>query len=63
MQTLLVAMDSIKPHQIALKSKVSWESPKALMSSIYLCAISRPDMSHIISEVFKTDVHWEMQCL
>jgi hypothetical protein len=52
MQTLMVTMDSIQPHQNALKSRMFLESPKALMSSQYLCSTSRPDTSHIIHKVF-----------
>jgi hypothetical protein len=61
MQTLMATMDSIQPHRIALKSRVLLESPKALMSSQYLCGTSRPDTSHIIHEVFIRDGNGEMQ--
>ena len=61
MQTLMATMDSIQPHRIALKSRVLLESPKALMSSQYLCGTSRPDTSHIIHEVFVRDGNGEMQ--
>jgi len=37
------------------------ESPKAPMSSQYLCGTSRPDMSYIIHEVFIRDGSGEMQ--
>jgi hypothetical protein len=56
MQTLMATMDSIQPHRIALKSRVLLESPKALMSSQYLCGTS-----HIIHEVFVRDGNGEMQ--
>jgi len=61
MQTLMATMDSTQPHRIALKSRVLLESPKALMSSQYLCGTSRPDISHIIHEVFIRDGNGEMQ--
>jgi hypothetical protein len=61
MQTLMATMDSIQPHRIALKSRVLMESPKAHMSSQYLCGTSRPDTSHIIHEVFIRDGNGEMQ--
>jgi hypothetical protein len=61
MQTLMATMDSIQPHRIALKSRVLMESPKAHMSSQYLCGTSRPDTSHIIHEVFIRDGSGEMQ--
>jgi len=61
MQTLTATMDSIHPHRIALKSWGLMESPKAHMSSQYLCGTSRPDMSHIIQEVFRRHGSGEMQ--
>jgi hypothetical protein len=54
-------MDRIQPHQIALKSRVLLESPKALMSIQYLCGTSRPDTSHIFHNVFTRDGSGEMQ--
>ena len=61
MQTWMATMDSIQLHRIALKSRVVLESPKAHMSSQYLCGMSRPDTSHIIHEVFLRDGNGEMQ--
>jgi len=61
MQTLMATMDSIQPHWIPFKSRVVLESPKDYMSSQYLCGTSRPDMSHIIHEVFIRDGNAEMQ--
>jgi len=61
MQTLMATMDSIQPHQIALQSRVLMESPKANLSSQYLCGTSRPDTSHIIHEVYISDGSGEMQ--
>jgi len=63
MQTLMATMDTIQPHWIALESRVLFESPKALLSSQYLCGTSRPDTSHIIHKVFIRDGHGEMQCV
>jgi hypothetical protein len=37
------------------------EEPKALMSSQYLCAMSSPDMFHVIYEVFIRDGSEELQ--
>jgi len=54
-------MDSIQPHRIALKSRVLLESPKALMSSQYLCGTTTPDTSHIVHDVFIRDGSGEMQ--
>ena len=51
MQTLMGTMDSIQPHQIALKSRVVLERPEAHMSIQYLCGTSRPDTSYIIHVV------------
>jgi len=61
MQTFMATMDSIQPHRIALKSRVLMESPKADMSSQYLCGRSRPDTSNIIHKVFIRDGSGEMQ--
>jgi len=61
MKTFMVAIDSIPPHQIALKSRLLMESPKAHMSSQYLCGTSRPDMFHIIHEVFIRNGRGEIQ--
>jgi len=61
MQTLMVTMDSIQPHQIALKSRVLLESQTALMSSQYLCGTYRMDTSHIIHEDFIRIGNREMQ--
>jgi hypothetical protein len=57
----MATMDSIQPHRIALKSRVLLESPKALMSSQYLCGTSRPDTSHIVHDVFTRDGCGETQ--
>jgi len=61
MQALMATMDSLQPHRIALKSRVVLESPKALMSSQYLCGTSRPDTSHIVHDVFIRDGSGQMQ--
>jgi len=63
MQTLLANIDSIQPHQITLTPRVLLEIPKAQMSSQYLCGTSRPDMSHIIHQLFIRDGSEEMQCM
>jgi hypothetical protein len=63
MQTLMATMDSIQPHRIPLKSRVLLESPKALMSSKYICGTSRPDTSNIIHEVCIRDGNGEMHCV
>jgi len=61
MQTLIVTMDGIQPHPITLKSRVVLESPKDVMSSVYLCGASRLDTSNIIHEVLIRDGSGEMQ--
>jgi len=61
MHTLMATMDSIQPHRIALKSRLLMESPKAHMSSKYLCGTSRPDMPHNLHEVFIRDGSGAMQ--
>jgi hypothetical protein len=61
MQALIATMDSIQPHRIALNSRVLLESPKALMSSQYICGTSRPDTSHIVEDVFIRDGSGAMQ--
>ena len=61
MPTFMATMDSIQPHQIALKARVLLESPKAPMSSQYLCGTSRLDTTHIIHEVWINDGNGEMQ--
>jgi len=63
MQALMATMDSIQLHQIALKSRVLSEIPKALMSSQYFSGMSRPDTSHIIHEVLIWDETESMQCM
>jgi len=60
MQTLMVTMDSIQPHRIALQSRVLLESPKALVSNQYRCGTSRPDSSNIIHKAFIRDRYGEM---
>jgi hypothetical protein len=61
MQTLMATMDSIQPHRIAFQSRVLMESPKALMSSQYICGTSRLDTSHIVHDVLIRDGSGEMQ--
>jgi hypothetical protein len=57
----MATMDSKQPHPIALKSRVLLESPKALMSSQYICGTFRPDTSHSIHDVSISDGNGEMQ--
>jgi hypothetical protein len=59
-QTLIATMDSIQPHRIAFKSRVLFNSPKAIMSRQYLCSTSRLDTSQIIHDVFRRDGSGEM---
>jgi len=61
MQTLMETMDSIQLHRIASNSRVLMETPRAHMSSQYLCGTSRPDTSYIIHEVAISDRSGEMQ--
>jgi len=54
-------MDSIQLDRIASVSRVLLESPKAHMSTQYLCGTSRPDTSHIIHELCIRDGNGEIQ--
>ena len=63
MQTLMVTMDIIQLHQIALKSRLVLDSWKALMSSQYLCGTSRSDTSQIIQKDVIGDASGEMKCV
>jgi len=58
---LMATLDEVKPHLVALKSRVILESPRAVMSSQYLCGTTRPDTAHIVHEVEVRDAHGEMQ--
>ena len=51
MQAVMAMMDCLQPHPIALKSTVLLETPEALMSSRYICGMSRPDTSHDFDQV------------
>ena len=44
-----------------MKSRVILEPPPAHMSSRYLCGTTKPDMSHIVHELYVRDVHGERQ--
>jgi len=48
---LMASLEEIQPYRISLKPRVVFESPKALISSQYLCGMARPDSSHIVNEV------------
>jgi hypothetical protein len=58
---LMATLDEVKPHRVALKSRVILESPRAVMSSQYLCGTTRLDTAHIVHEVEVRDTHGEMQ--
>jgi len=60
-QVLMATLDEIRPHRIALKSRVILESPRAQMLSQYLCGTETPDSAHIIHEIQIRDKHGEMQ--
>jgi len=57
----MATLEEIQPHRISLRPRVVLESPKALMSSKYLCGMARPDSSHIVHEVQIQDQHGELQ--
>jgi len=57
----MATLDEIRPHRIALKSRVILESPRAQMLSQYLCGTETPDSAHIIHEIQIRDKHGEMQ--
>jgi hypothetical protein len=61
MQTFVAMLDSIQLHWNALKATLLLSSPKAHMSSQYLCGRARPDTSNNIHEVFIRDDSGEMQ--
>jgi hypothetical protein len=60
-RALVATLETIQPHQIALKPRVILESPRALMFSQYLCCTETTDSAHIIHEVTIRDRHGEMQ--
>jgi hypothetical protein len=47
---LMATLEEIQQHRISLRPRVVLETPKALMSSQYLCGTARPDSSHIVHE-------------
>jgi len=57
----MATLEEIQPHRISLRPRVVLESPKALMSSQYLCGTPRPNSSHIVHEVQIRDQHGELQ--
>jgi len=60
-QASIATLDEIKPHQVALKSRVILESPSAVRSRQYLYGTTRPDTAHIGHEMEVRDAHGEMQ--
>jgi len=60
-RALMATLEEIQPHWISLRPRVVLESPKALMSSQYLCGTARPDSLHIVHEVQIQDQHGELQ--
>ena len=60
---LMATLDEVKPHRVALKSRVILESPRAVMSRQYLCGTTRPNTAHIVHEVDVRDAHGDMQRL
>jgi hypothetical protein len=61
MQSQIATLDEIKPHRISLQPREVLESPRAHMSSQYLCSTTHPDSTHIIHEVQVRDHKGEMQ--
>jgi len=57
----MATLDEVQPHRISLKSTVILESPRARMSSQYVCRSKTPDSAHIIHEVQIRDRNGEMQ--
>ena len=57
----MATLEGIQPHQMSLRPRVVLESPKALMSSQYLCGTARPDSSHIVHKVQIRDQYEELQ--
>ena len=60
-RALMATLGEIQPHRVALWPRVVFESPKALMSSQYLCGMARADSSHIVHEVQIQNQHGELQ--
>jgi len=60
-QALMATLDEVQPHRISLKSIVVLESPRARMTSQYLCGTETPDSAHIIHEVQIRDRNGEIQ--
>ena len=60
-RALMATLEQIQLHRISLRPRVVLESPKALMSSQYLCGTARPDSLHIVHEVQIRDQHGELQ--
>jgi len=58
---LMATLDEVRPHRVALRSAVILESPRAVMSSQYLCGTTSPDMAHLMHEVEVRDAQGEMQ--
>jgi hypothetical protein len=61
MRALMATLEEIQPHRISLRPRVVLESPKALMSSQYLCGTARRDSSHFVHKVEIRDQHGELQ--
>jgi hypothetical protein len=57
----MATLDEIRPHRIALKSRVILESPRAQMLSQYLGSTETPDSAVIIDEIQTRDKHGQMQ--
>jgi hypothetical protein len=62
-QAVMATLDEIRPHQIALKSRVILESLRAQMLRQYLCGTETPDSAHIVHKIQIRDKHGEMQCV
>ena len=60
-QALMATLDEKRPHRIALKSRVTLESPRAKMLSQYLCGTETPDSTYIIHEIQIRDKQGDMQ--
>jgi hypothetical protein len=58
---LMATLDDVKPHRLALQSRVILDSHRAVMSSHHLCGTPKPDTAHIVHEVEVRDAHGEMQ--
>jgi hypothetical protein len=62
-RALMATSVGIQPHWISPRPIVVLESPKALISSQYLCGTAKDDSLHIVDKVQIRDLHRELQLI